>query len=136
MYLTIQKIEELDSITNSDVAKIKAFKIAPTGLVQVSEAMCFIFARKPSYANFLKLINETNEFFVDELIKPYNIASTSDYVLSSLESYVQNSDFNPENISLVSGTGGLLCKWILIVYQYAKLTSDVIDVELLIILFS
>lgn len=51
--------------------------------------------------------------------------SISDFSLNLLDSYIQDPDFKPEIIVAVNKPASLLCKWILIAYEFGKLNSQV-----------
>lgn len=80
--------------------------------------MCLILSKKPSFANFKLLANESD--FLNRYIKPYDPQSTSDYVINELRNYVENSYFAPEKISLINKFSGAMCNWIIIVYEIAN----------------
>ena len=90
----------------------------------VAEAICLIFAKKPVYENFIRLINETAGNLVETKLKPYDPDSTSEYVLTQLKNYIDNPSFNEENLTKVSILCASLCGWIKAIYDYGIFVRD------------
>ncbi|CAF0816519.1 unnamed protein product [Brachionus calyciflorus] len=127
----MQKLAEvhknLDKITKDDMYQIKTLKYPPSGLNLVAEAICIMYAKKPSFENFKKLIYEYPNSFIDESLKLFDHTFLSDYDLEKLQSYLKNPDFKPDKINQVSQTGAYLCEWVYVMYDLIKLNSDVFD---------
>lgn len=119
----VQKMDTIiRNITKSDIAEFKVFKIPPSGAQQVGEAMCFLFAKQPSYQNFVKLLSSTD--FLDKL-SSFDLNSVSEYALKNIKKYIQMENFNPEHISKVSRGASAFCEWIIAVFKYCSTLSSV-----------
>lgn len=99
------------------MAEFKKYKAPPNGVNLVSEAICIIFAHKPSYNNFLKMTTDDNESLIAKINK-YDMASTSDYVFNELKKYALNPEFDSDSISQMNKISGYLCEWAKLVYQF------------------
>lgn len=118
----IQKCHQnLSSITKKDIAEIKSYKMAPSLVRAVGEAVCVCMARKPVYENFVKLVSDTN--FIPSLLS-YDYDSASEYVYEELKKYVKSAEFKPDNVGKISLMAGHLCEWVNLVYEYKETMSS------------
>jgi hypothetical protein len=105
----------LENVASKDMAEFKKYKAPPNGINLVSEAICIIFAHKPSYSNFLKIASDESLL---TKIATYDMNSTSDYVFNELKKYALNPEFNSDTISQMNMVSGYLCDWVKLVYQF------------------
>ena len=108
---------QISQLNKSDIVEMKAIRSPPKALQDVAEATCILFAKAPSYKNFLVLTADMN--FTQNLVN-YDIDSVSDYSLKELEKYMSQSTYTPDYTNKVSKTGGALCSWTRAIYNYAK----------------
>lgn len=95
---------------------MKAFKNPPTIVNLVGQTICLIFNKEPSFSNFCRLINLSNNFIRDS-IQAYDFDSTSDYVLKELEKYISIKDFNEMSSKSYIAIQKLQI-WVTAVYRY------------------
>ena len=99
--------------------QILSLKYPHSSVNLVGEAMCLLWAKKPSFSNFKSLVGESD--FLAKYIRPFNPNTTSDYVLNELAtSYIHNEEFAPDKIAAINATAGAMCKWIRCVYEIAS----------------
>ena len=113
---------EFDNVSKSDVVELKSYKAPPQAIVPVSEAVCLLFAKKPSFENFVKLVNSTD---ILNSMRSYDLDHVSEYALTELKKIIDKPEYKPENIKKVSKFATFLCKWTIYVYKYSMLKSSV-----------
>lgn len=106
------------------MSEFKKYKAPPNGINLVSEAICIIFAHKPSYSNFLKMASDHESLITK--ITSYDMNSTSDYVFNELKKYALNPEFNSDTISQMNMLSGYLCDWAKLVYQFKDTAPKVL----------
>lgn len=111
-------------VAYNNVSEITSLAYPHSWVNMVGEAMCLIAARKPNFANFKSLLNESN--FLNTYISSYDAKNMSDYVHNELKIYVDNPNFVPDKIREVSKTAGAICKWILVSFDIASKNKEVI----------
>jgi hypothetical protein len=99
-------------------------KMPPSSCVQVMEAICIIFSKKPSIDNFNKLTNDIEKPLITYLIPNHDMNSISDYVKNNLKKYYENSDFTSTKVKNASNYMSILCKWARLVYEYGIVNSE------------
>lgn len=115
--------ESLNNLSKSEIVTMKAFKAPPSTVVKLGEAFCVIFNKKVEYHNFLKLIGSMD--FISFLML-YDKQNMSDYTLNQLSTYVNSENFNSKYMMAQISKGcGLLCQWVVSLYNYARLYSTV-----------
>ena len=107
-------------IQREQLSYLKALKYPHTRIILVAEAICILYAKKPSYENFIKLINQ-NDF----IFKFYDINNISDYTMSELKKYIDNPEFSVEKIAFASQMCSYLCSWVTLLYNYNLLHQQV-----------
>ena len=110
--------QSIDSIHKSDLVEIKAFKAPPAAVLNVAEAICYLFSKTPSFQNF-KLIIGTTDFIYQ--LQNFDLETLNDYKLEQLKKYIEMEDFNPEYIKKISSIGSILCNWIINIYNFSSL---------------
>lgn len=110
-----------NSLNNSFLLEMKSYTFPPNAVNQVGEAICLLFAEKPEFQNFIKLLN-SDDFLMK--LRNFNKEAVSDYTIIQLEKYVKNPNFTYEYISKVSKAGSILCNWVIAIYKYAKIISE------------
>lgn len=119
----------IENIKNADFAELRAIKAPPSGIQNVAEAMCYLFAKPASYQNFVRLINSPN--FINQL-KQFDLSLINDYKLKHIKQYVDMTDFNPEYLAKISKTASTLCHFIQCVYYYCTSSASESVINLLI----
>lgn len=105
-------------ISKNEIAELRSMKMPPSSCVQVMEAICIIFSKKPSIDNFNKLMNDISRPLLTDLIPNYVMNSISDYVKNNLKKYYENPDFTPTKVKYASNYMSVLCNWARLVYEY------------------
>ena len=113
----------------NNVSEITSLTYPHSSVNMVGEAICLIAARKPNFANFKSLLNESN--FLNKYISSYDPKNMSDYVHNELKNYVENENFLPEKISPINKTAGAICKWILVCFEIASKSKEVREIDVL-----
>jgi hypothetical protein len=112
-------------VKKEDIQQLKNFKYPPKPILLVAESICLIFSKKPSYENFLKLLNNTYQPFVYKLINDFEVNNLSDYAKQELKNYIENASFTFENAKATNIFSGHLCEWVRIVYKIATAKEKV-----------
>lgn len=105
----------------------RSFKVPPTTCKLAADAICLIFAKKPSWDNFQKLAAEPD--FLSKKIPNYDMNYTSEYVTNELKKFIDKPEFSRESILSTNHTMAYLGTWATIVYEYAVLNEKVILIE-------
>jgi hypothetical protein len=114
----IENVSEIKLINKREVTEIKSMKMPPSSCVQVMEAICIIFSKKPSIENFNKLVTDNVRPLLIDLIPNHDMKSISDYVKNNLKKYYEHPDFTPAQVNKASNYMSILCKWARLVYEY------------------
>lgn len=112
----------LSAITKVEITELLGFKQPPSHAILVSEPVCLLFALKPEWNNFKRLLRD---FKLIERLKNFDKDNVSDYVLEKLATYADIPEFKPQFIKKISSISAVLCEWVLFVYSYNKLKSVV-----------
>lgn len=113
----IAKIEHALSSTNPrDINELKSFTAPPAAIKNVANAFCLLFAMKPEYINFKKIVADPN--YMKKILN-YDRSNVSDYVIVKLKAYVDMPEFSPEYIVRISGIAAVLCQWVHFIYSYS-----------------
>ena len=112
----------MDRINKSEISEIRSFKIPPSIVSLVGEAICLYMNKAPSNENFKMLLG--NPDFIYKL-KEYNFNNISEHTLNKLKKYIDDSRFTLENIKKYSPMSVYLAAWVIAVYHFGLMINRV-----------
>ena len=113
----------LQSISKSSFVEIKSYAAPPRAVEAVAEATCILFATKPLYDNFKKLLNQRD--LITSLCN-YDPDSISDYALNELKKYINDPNFKQEYVVRISVACAAICQLIIALYNF-KTTKNLVS---------
>jgi hypothetical protein len=127
----IKDLEE--KIVKTDVSDLKKIVHPPSTISGVADSICIIFAKKPSYKNFLSILDNN---LLNNLIPNYNANITSDYVIKQLDQLNNNNNNNNADLIEISKLCFYLSKWIKEIHNYALMKRNDVKNDVFSIFFS
>lgn len=118
-----EAIAALDQINKDDISKIKSYPSPPTLVRFTLECICLLLQEKPDWNNIKKMLSSMG--FIDRLshFDKDNIAKRT---LTALRKQINsNKEFTPEEVRRQDGASASLCKWVLAMDKYAKVSEEV-----------
>lgn len=116
----MQTKTEIRKISKSDISEMKSYAYPPTLVKLVTDCVCVLFAKKPTYENFKALIVKTD--FISQLMS-YDVENVSDYAINELKKFVEDPNFNVEKINSVSRCAAALAVWVRTIYMSNELNK-------------
>ncbi len=112
----------LHNLKKNDLSELRSFKMPPSAVRLAGEAVCILFASKPTYDNFTKHLNDPG--FQQKLIS-YDRDAISDYAYEELVKYMKSPDFVPENMAKQNRVASVLCEWVICMYEYKQIVDEI-----------
>lgn len=106
---------KLANLERTKVSELSNFSYPPTLVKNVAEAICYLFAKSPSYSNFKKILKQNN--FVSLLVN-YDKDNISDYVFDKISKFIDMPEFTPEYAAQINESTQILCEWISFLHSY------------------
>ena len=115
-------VAALNSLTKGDITEVKGFA-KPPALVQVTmEAVCTLLGEKPDWDSAKKVLSDSS--FMQKLLT-YDKDNIPPKILKALQKYIQNPDFNAENVGKTSKAAKGLCMWCCAMDVYSRVAKEV-----------
>ncbi|KAL1138663.1 hypothetical protein AAG570_008725 [Ranatra chinensis] len=118
----------LKSLNKGDISEVRSLKRPPEGVVLVLESICIIKDIKPakkvlSYWEPGRNMLADPGAFLNSLMN-FNKAELTEALVVKLKPYIDNPNFRPAKIKLVSKACMSLCQWVhaMVNYYYVNLT--------------
>lgn len=115
-------LKALDSLEKSDITEIKGFNNPPKMVQTVMEAVCILLGAKPDWPTAKTLLGDTN--FLRNLYN-YDKDNIAESKLKKIRPYIENPDFQPEVVAVVSKACRSMCLWVRALDIYAKVFKEV-----------
>ncbi len=115
-------MEEVDKLDKSSVSEVKAYSKPPPLVETVLQAVMILFGKPTDWASAKTVLGQSN--FLAQ-IKAYDKDNVSQSVNNKIKKFVENPDFNVENVRKVSGAAAALCVWVHAIYIYANVAKEV-----------
>jgi len=127
-----EDVKRLGSLQANDILNMEKLQPEPLKLVKtVMEAVCILLEFKgggnswgfltgggaSANLSWEDLLKEPKQFLTR--LRTYNKHDISDAILQKLKKYVDNPEFDPAKVGVVSHIAKILCKWCVCVYAHA-----------------
>ncbi|KAK7113097.1 dynein beta chain, ciliary-like [Littorina saxatilis] len=115
--------EALNTLNKNNLTEMKAFASPPAAVVSVSAAVMCLLApggkvpKDKSWKSSKAAIMTKIDKLLDDLVH-YDKDHISEESLKAVQPYVNDKDFNPENIKTKSIAAGGLCSWVINIVIY------------------
>ncbi|KAM9856968.1 dynein axonemal heavy chain 1 [Aulostomus maculatus] len=123
-------LSSLKSLNKNDVTEVRAMQRPPPGVKLVIEAVCIMKGIKPKKVAGPKPGTKIKDYwepgkgllqdpgkFLESLFK-YDKENISDSVITLVQPYIDNEEFQPESIAKVSKACTSICQWVRAMYSY------------------
>ncbi|XP_029358997.1 dynein heavy chain 1, axonemal [Echeneis naucrates] len=123
-------LTSLKSLNKNDVTEVRAMQRPPQGVKLVIEAVCIMKGIKPKKVPGPQAGTKINDYwepgkgllqdpgkFLESLFK-YDKDNIPDRVISSVQPYIDNEEFQPEVIAKISKACTSICQWVRAMYVY------------------
>jgi dynein heavy chain len=115
-------IKALDALDKNDISEIRVFNNPPDMVRTVMEAICICFNSKPDWATAKGLLGDS--YFLKKLYD-YDKDNIPESRIKKLKPYLDNPQFQPEEVAKVSKACRSLCLWVHAIAIYAKVFKEV-----------
>ena len=115
-------VKALKSLSKADITEVKGFAKPPPLVQTVLEAVCILKGVKPTWDDAKKIMSDTNFLQSLETFDKDNILPK---VLKSIQVYMTNPDFTPDNVERVSKAAKSLSMWVRAMDTYARIAKNV-----------
>jgi dynein heavy chain len=115
-------IKALDALDKNDISEIRVFNNPPDMVRTVMEAICICFNTKPDWATAKGLLGDS--YFLKKLYD-YDKDNIPDSRIKKLKPYLENPQFQPEEVAKVSKACRSLCLWVHAIAIYARVFKEV-----------
>ncbi len=115
-------LKAIESLNESTFYELKSYRSPPPRLLAVVNTLCLMFRQPPGWDSGKQLLIKPG--FYDELVY-YDKKNMPDDIYAALEQICSVYSFRPEEIAPISLPGSCLCRWILAVFEFAKLEKTV-----------
>ncbi|KAJ8668953.1 hypothetical protein QAD02_000212 [Eretmocerus hayati] len=136
MPILLEAQSALDTLTQADIAVVKAMKNPPAGVKLVMESICILRGLKPERVQqpdgriaedywkvSLKVLSDVK--FLDSLLN-YDKDNIPDRLIDKIRrDYLTNVNFDPNKIKSASTACEGLCKWVYAISEYDKVAKVV-----------
>ncbi|KAF7658906.1 hypothetical protein LDENG_00006200 [Lucifuga dentata] len=123
-------LTSLNSLNKNDITEVRVMQRPPQGVKLVIEAVCIMRGIKPKRIAGEKPGTKIDDYwepgkgllqdpgkFLEKLDK-YDKDNIPDSVISLVQPYIDNEEFQPESISKVSKACTSICQWVRAVHSY------------------
>lgn len=132
-------LESVKQLKKEQLVEIKSFMTPAQGIVKTMEAVCTFFKIKPIKKNDPNKLGAKIEDYweaaknellknpkalLDDLIY-YNKEGITEDLIEKIRSKVEDKDFSPEAIRLVSVPCGAMCSWVHAMYKFYHVNKQV-----------
>lgn len=107
--------KKLANLERTKASELSNFSYPPTLVKNLAEAICYLFAKSPSYSNFKKILKQSN--FVS-LLANYNKDNISDYVFDKISKFIDMPEFTSEYAAQINESTQTLCEWVIFLHSY------------------
>lgn len=114
-----EALESLKSLDKKAVQEVKSFAKPPEMVSFTLEAVCVLFAKKPSWDEGKKLMNDPK--FIENLLNFDKDNMEAKWISTLKKKYLSNERFTPEAVGKVSSAAKCLCMWV-----HAMVTYDMV----------
>ncbi|XP_070834922.1 dynein heavy chain domain-containing protein 1 [Chaetodon trifascialis] len=104
----------LSCLNPSDLEEVRRYRDPPEGVVNVMDAVCFLFNHPPGWESAKQLLGQSNFFQELEFFDRYALTNEQ---LQQLGQIVHSPQFVPESVREASKACESLCRWVQAVYE-------------------
>jgi len=115
-------IKALDALDKNDITEIKAFNNPPKMVQTVLEAVCILLGAKPDWPTAKALLGDSN--FLRNLYN-YDKDNIPELKLKKVKPYIDNPEFQPDEVLKVSKACRSMCLWVRAIDIYARVFKEV-----------
>ena len=108
--------QALLSVDPKAINELKSFSAPPGAVKNIANACCLLFAMRPEYTNFKKLVSDRD--YMKKILN-YDRNNVSDYVIVKLKPIVDLPEFTYEYTKKISSVSAVLCQWVRFIYSYS-----------------
>ena len=112
----------LDALDKSDISEVRTFAKPPPLVLTVMESVCILFAQRPDWSTSKTLLADPN--FIKRLFD-YDKDNIAESTLRKLKKYIENPNFNPEEVNKSSRACKSIVMWVIAIDIYAKVFKEV-----------
>ena len=112
----------LELLNKKDLAEVKAYAKPAKAVEKTMEAVMILRRSEPSWAEAKKQLGDPS--FLSQLMA-FDKDGLNDSVLSKVNKYTKEPDFDPEVVGKVSGAAKSLCMWVRAMEVYGRIAKDV-----------
>ncbi|KAK2862487.1 hypothetical protein Q5P01_002020 [Channa striata] len=130
-------LTSLKSLNKNDITEVRAMQRPPQGVKLVIEALCIMKAIKPKKVPGEKPGTKVDDYwepgkallqdpgkFLESLFK-YDKDNISDSVITLVQPYIDNEEFQPASIAKVSKACTSICQWVRAMHVYHFVAKSV-----------
>ena len=108
------------TVTARELQFVTSLSSPPTAVFSCLEPFCILFKRKTNWKEERAMLKDRN--FIKNLINFSRDLTKEEF--RKLGNIIENDNFTPENIIRTSQSCGILCEWIILLYNYKINTQD------------
>ena len=121
--------EALNTLNKANLTELKSFGSPPPAVLMVTEAVMVLLAKggkipKDKSWAAVKIMMAKVDGFLDSLVN-YDKENIHPNILTAIEVYIKNPQFNPEFVKSKSAAAAGLCSWVINILKFYEVYCDV-----------
>ena len=113
----------LNVLTKKDMSEMKAYAKPPAMVELCLQGVMTVLKKTPTWEQAKKELGKPD--FLNTLMNYDKDKHLNDELLKKIKKFVDNPDYEPENIGKVSGAAKGLCQWVHAMYVYGGVNKEV-----------